>query len=135
MIKNILSFVLGFTIIFAVPLVSQAVVYSGLVPVCNTQIDPQKGNFTDPCDFNMVMNIINNVITYLLVVLATPLFAIIIVYTGWLYLSASANSENISKAKGIFKNALIGYVIALAAWLIVKTILATLEFKGESFLS
>jgi hypothetical protein len=126
------AFVLGFIIIFSTPVL---VFGAGLVPVCNTTVDPVTGAFSDPCDFNMLMTIINNVITYLLVILATPLFAIIIVYTGWLYLSSGGSTENVTKAKGIFKNALVGYVIALAAWLIVKTILVTLGFTGPMFLS
>jgi len=95
----------------------------GLVPDC-----PSTG-----CGFNELMKLINTVITFLLFTLATPLFALILIYVGWLYLSAGGSSENVTKAKKILKNALIGYVIALAAWLIVKTILVTLGFQpGEN---
>ena len=79
-----------------------------------------------PCDFNYFMILINNIINFLLFVIATPLAALIICYAGWLYLSSGGSSENISKAKKILLNLVIGYVIALAAWLIVKTILKTL---------
>lgn len=113
--------------------VSKELEFKGLVPICNTVVN-SSGGYCDPCDFNNVMNIINKVISYLLVVLATPLFALIIIYTGWLYLSSGGSSENVTKAKHIFKNALIGYVIALAAWLIVKTILSALGFVGPTFL-
>lgn len=109
--------------------------FHGLVPVCNTKVNSTTGAFDDPCDFNMVMAIINKVINYLLVYLVTPLFALILVYVGWLYLSASGSSENVTKAKKILRNAVIGFVIALAAWLIVKTILTTLGFTGPMFLS
>ena len=110
-------------------------VFNGLVPVCNTKIDSAKGGFSDPCDFDVVMALINKLIGYVLVTMATPLFALIIIYVGWLYLSDMGSSENITKAKKILKNAVIGYVIALAAWLIVKTILTTLGFNGPMFLS
>jgi hypothetical protein len=105
--------------------VSKKVEFKGLVPVCNTVVD-SNGGYCDPCDFNMVMNIINKIITFVLITLATPLFALIIIYTAWLYLSAGGSSENVTKAKKIFKNAIIGYIIALAAWLIVRTILSSL---------
>ncbi|HEY5588945.1 MAG TPA: IPT/TIG domain-containing protein [Candidatus Paceibacterota bacterium] len=108
--------------------------FNGLVPICNTKIDSVKGGFSDPCDFDVVMALINTLIGYLLVTMATPLFALIIIYVGWLYLSDMGSSENITKAKKILKNAVIGYVIALAAWLIVKTILASLGFNGPMFL-
>lgn len=136
MYKKIFSFILAFTIIFApVFLVKAEVKFSGLVPVCNTIVDKVNGGYTDPCDFNALMSGINNFITFLLVILATPLFALILVYVGWLYLSDRGSAENVKKAKTILKNAFFGYIIALAAWLIVKTILLSLGFKGNSFLS
>lgn len=134
--RFIFAFVLAFTIIFTPPVMvlgADNVKFNGLVPVCNT-ITNNQGGFDDPCDFNMLMAIINTVINFLLITLATPLFALILIYVGWLYLSAGGSSENVTKAKKILKNALIGYVIALAAWLIVKTILTTLGFTGPMFL-
>lgn len=128
MLKKTLPFILGFIIIFTPLLVLGA---DPIVPKCNVVVD---GVMTKPCDFNYLMTLINNVITFLLITLATPLFALILIYVGWLYISAGGSSENVTKAKKIFKNALIGYVIALAAWLIVKTILSTVGFKGDSFL-
>jgi hypothetical protein len=35
-----------------------------------------------------------------------------------------------TKAKNIFTNALIGLIIAVAAWLIVRTILSILGYQG-----
>lgn len=111
--------------------------FNGLVPVCNTgEVDPVTGNYKNHCDFNMVMALINKVINFLLIVLATPLFALITIYVGWLYLSDMGSTENVKKAKKIFKNVFIGYIIALAAWLIVKTILVTVGFDPQkAFLS
>jgi len=88
----------------------------GLVPDC-----PIEG-----CGFNQLMTLINNVITFLLFTVATPLAAIIIAYAGWLYLSSGGNSSDVTKAKKILMNVVIGYVIGLAAWLIVKTIITSL---------
>jgi hypothetical protein len=136
MIKKLSAFILGFFIIFLSPVLvwgADKVEFSGLVPICNTKLD-DKGGFSDPCDFNMVMAFINHTISYFLVYLATPLFALILIYVGWLYLSDMGNAENVTKAKGILKNAVIGYIIALAAWLIVKTILSLVGFEGNSFL-
>ena|ERR1035437_8511210 len=136
MLKKTLPFILGFIIIFTNPLLvmkAQAVDFSGLVPVCNTKVDAIKGGFSDPCDFNMVMSLINTVINFILIDLATPLFALIIIYVAWLYISAGGDPGNVTKAKTILKNVVVGYVLALAAWLIVKTILVTLGFQpGEN---
>jgi hypothetical protein len=135
MIKKLSAFILGFMIIFSFPVLvwGAEVKFSGLVPICNTELDG-KGGFSDPCDFNMVMAFINHTINYLLIYLATPLFAIILMYVGWLFLSDMGNSENHTKAVNVLKNAVIGYVIALASWIIVKTILSLVGFKGDSFL-
>ncbi len=116
------------------PTPPRVIVWHGLVPECNTGAI-KDGTYVNACDFDMVMAIINKVINYLLVILATPLFALIIIYVGWLYLSDMGSSENITHAKKILKNAVIGYVIALAAWLIVKTILTSLGFTGETYLT
>ena len=88
----------------------------GLVPAC-----PSTG-----CGFDQLMTLINNVITFLLFTVATPLAAIIIAYAGWLYLSSGGNSSDVTRAKKILMNVVIGYVIGLAAWLIVKTIITSL---------
>lgn len=110
--------------------------FNGIVPVCNTgAIDANTGNYVNDCDFDMVMALINNIINFALVTLATPLFAIIIIYAGYLYLTASGNSGNISTAKKILQNAIIGYIIALAAWIIVKSILLSFGFTGPMYLS
>lgn len=105
-----------------------------IIPKCNTILNATKGTFDDPCGFSMAITLINNLINFVILTLATPLFVLIIIYVGWLYLSAGESSENISKAKTILKNVLIGYIIALAAWLIVHTILSALGFQGDSFL-
>jgi len=80
MIKKTLPFILGFIIIFSPPLL---VLGAGLVPDCNTKVDIN-GGFSDPCNFNKLMELVNTIINFLLVYLATPLFALILVYVGWL---------------------------------------------------
>jgi len=149
------AFILGFLIIFSSPLL--VVEAKGLVPDCNTgpviaipavpekteiingktvvtPATPIRYEYANPCNFNSLMGGINKFISFVLITLATPLFALILIYVGWLYLSAGGSSENVTKAKKILKNALIGYIIALAAWLIVKTILTALGFTGPMFL-
>ena len=96
--------------------ISLSSVAGGLVPKC-----PDKG-----CGWDELMILVNNVIKFLLFTIATPLVALILVYAGWLYLSSGGNSENISKAKKILLNVVVGYVIGLAAWLIVRTIVTSL---------
>ena len=163
MIKKILPFYIAFVIIFTPPLLVLGADPNGITTGCNTgdvikkpaepaqperieMIDgvatvipakpamPERYEYANPCNFNGLMESINKVINFVLFVLATPLFALIIIYVAWLYLSDMGSAENVKKAKKIFKNVVIGYVIALAAWLIVKTILSSLGFSGPMFL-
>lgn len=146
MTKKILPLLFVFLIIFTSPLLVFAQDSNGVTTGCNTgkiipeHTDPVSGKvisaaYENPCNFDALLGLINKVIAFLLITMATPLFALILIYVGWLYLSAQGSSENISKAKKIFKNAIIGYIIALAAWLIVKTILVSLGFTGPMFLA
>ena len=72
------------------------------------------------------MILINNIIKFLLFTIATPLAALVICYAGWLFLSSGGNSGKITTAKKILLNVIIGYIIGLAAWLIVNTIVKSL---------
>lgn len=121
--KKTLASIFSLLIIF----IPMALFSAGLVPDC-----AENGEYN--CDFNVFMGMLNNLIDFVLFKLATPIFALILVYTGWLYLSDMGSTENVKKAKHIFKNAVIGYVIALAAWLIVETIIKSLGYTGETFL-
>ncbi|MEI7689308.1 MAG: hypothetical protein WCI91_03970 [Candidatus Nomurabacteria bacterium] len=71
------------------------------------------------------MQLINNIIKFLLTVFAVPLVALIIMYTGYLYITAGGNASQTEKAKGIMFKVIIGFVIALASWLIINTIITS----------
>ncbi len=86
------------------------------------------------CDFNQVMTLINRVIRFLLINIATPLAAIIFCYAGFKYLTSGGSEESTKKAKHMLINVVVGYIIALGAWLIINTILTSLGFNGPTFL-
>ncbi|MFA6355287.1 MAG: IPT/TIG domain-containing protein [Candidatus Paceibacterota bacterium] len=109
----------------------------GIVPECNTgDIDPVTKQYKNPCNFTFLMTLINNIIKFLLFTIATPLIALIVMYTGYLYITAGGDTGKTEKVRHILFNAVIGYVVALAAWLIVKTILSSLNVDPgiETFL-
>lgn len=87
----------------------------------------------EDCNFTQLMILFNNVIDFLLFTLATPFAAIVFAYAGWLYLRSGDNPSNKSKAKGMFIKMLIGYVVALGAYLIVKVIMQGLGFDASNF--
>ena len=83
------------------------------------------------CDFTQFMNLVNTVIRFILFNLAVPIAAIMFVYAGFLMIvPGSESSSKKTKGKEIFWNAFIGLVLAAAAWLIIRTILAILGYQG-----
>lgn len=103
--------------------------FNGIVPVCNVgSINENTGDYDNNCDFDDLMALVNKFINFVLVTLATPLFAIIIIYVGIIYLTSGGSENKVSSAKKIMQNALFGYIIALSAWLIIKTILITFGY-------
>ncbi len=113
-----------------------AFTFSGLVPNCNKgDIDPTTKLYETPCGIDALVALVNKVINFLLVVVGTPLAAIIFAYAGFLYLTSGGNAEKANKGKGLILKVLFGYVIALSAWLIIKTILWAVGFDDAwSFL-
>jgi len=128
-----LASILAFAII-AVPFIAGA---AGMLTVdCNVgdTVNGSKTGLGTACDFNALMGLVNKIIDFLLFIIATPLAALAIAYAGWLMISSGGSSEKVTKAKNIMFNLVIGYIIALAAWLIVHTILIQLGFNGEMYL-
>jgi len=103
-------------------------IYTGIVPECNTgEIDKVTGQYKNACGFDKVMELINSIIKFLLFDIATPLVALILMYTGYLFITAGGNSGQVEKVRHILFSAVVGYIIALAAWLIVNTIVSSLN--------
>jgi hypothetical protein len=109
--------------------------YHGLLPICNEgTVNETTGDYDNPCGIDALMAMINKLIDFFILKLATPLFVIILIFTGSLYLSSSAKPDNKKKAKGIMGNLIKGFALVLTSWIIVKTILNVLGYKGPMFL-
>jgi hypothetical protein len=84
-----------------------------------------------PCDSFVSCNLcslgqlIQNIINFLLG-LAIPLSAIGFAWSGILYFSSGGSPGQVEKAKKIFKDMFIGFIIAISAWLIIQTLISTL---------
>jgi len=116
-----------------IPVFSLAQGLTPLVPCDNTpQTTDGVVTYEKPCDFNALMALVNKVVKFILFGLAVPIAAIMFTYAGFLLITAGGEAAGArTKAKGIFKNALIGLVLAAAAWLIVNTILSILGYEGS----
>lgn len=98
----------------------------GLVPCGGTD---QKG-----CDFGYLIQLIQNVITFLIFLGAT-VSAGLFAYAGFQYILAAGDPGKITKAHSMFTTAFLGLVFMASAWLIVKVIVVTLESdSGAQFL-
>lgn len=97
-----------------------------------TTTDSNGNIIASPCNFNAFMHLINNIINFILVYMTVPIAAIMFAYAGFELVTAGGESAHArTKAKNIFTNAIIGLVLALAAWLVVHTILSILGFDGS----
>ena len=90
---------------------------------------PCGGTGQPKCDFNQLMIMINIIIDFIIFKLAFPIFAIAFAYAGFLLLFFGSEDAKRSEAKKIAINAFFGFVIALVAWLVVKSILVGLGIK------
>lgn len=116
---------------FGLPFFSYAQEWSGVVP-CGKVVDVE-GKVVDKCEFKDFMKLLNNVIDFILKKMILPIAAILFAYAG-LLLVTSGGGEGKTKAKGIFWNAFIGLIIALAAWLIIHTLLAVLGYTDAGWI-
>lgn len=92
------------------------------------------GTAQPECDFEQFVIFINNLIHFLLYDLTLPLAAVIFCYAGFIYLTSNGSTEKTGKAKKIMKNVVIGLLLALAGFLIIKFILVGLGYDGPSLL-
>lgn len=67
----------------------------------------------------------------MLVQLAAPLATLSIIIGGILMITAGGNESQLQRGRQIFSYAVIGFVIALGAWLIVDLILQQLLDPGS----
>jgi hypothetical protein len=74
------------------------------------------------CDIARTAQNVLNIGIYIAVFMSAILFA----YAGIIYVTNIANHGEISKAKSIFSNVVVGLVIILASWLVIDTLMKTL---------
>lgn len=84
---------------------------------------------TKPCEFKDIIILINKVIHFILYGLALPIAAIMFAYAGFLLVTSGGSTESRGKAKKIFTNTAIGFIIAVASFLIIQIVLTTLGYK------
>ncbi|OGF51792.1 hypothetical protein A2739_00785 [Candidatus Giovannonibacteria bacterium RIFCSPHIGHO2_01_FULL_43_100] len=111
---------------FAPALVSAHVgVPTQLVPCGST-----KAPADHPCQVCDLYTLAHNIIDLLLWGIATPLLVVALLAAGFFWLTSGGSEEKITKGRSILVSAVIGFVIAFGAWVIINTIMSTLAFKN-----
>ena len=80
----------------------------------------------DTCDFNDVLRLINNLITFLITTVFIPIIIILFMYAGYKYITAGGNSTKIVNLKKMVGHIIVGMLLVLCSWLIVNTLLTIL---------
>jgi hypothetical protein len=94
-----------------------------LVP-CSGVAKTVNGVTSPACDFNQLIILANRVIKFLLY-LAIPLVMGMILYTGYLYLTANGDTGQLEKAKKMFIPVIIGMFWIGASYIVIYTVLDT----------
>ena len=128
--STIIVIIFSLGIFWAIPQVSTA---EGLVPCGGYDYDDTGALIGEEpaCNFGYIIVLAQNVIEFRIFKLAAPLAALVTAWSGFLYLTSAANPGQREKAKKILKNVVLGFIIALAAWLIVKTLLSSLGVESD----
>ncbi len=92
------------------------------------------GNDGQPkCTFNDVVALVNRLLTFIMFYIVPAIGTMLIVYAGFIFLTAGGSEEKVSKAKGILQNAVVGMVLVMSSWIIVKSILVALGYDTNIF--
>ena len=92
------------------------------------------GNPGQPdCTFADVMKLINSGINFVIFYLVPTIATAMIMYAGFLILTANGSVEKVQKAKGLMLSMLVGVIIITGAWLLIKGILISMGFNSANF--
>lgn len=92
---------------------------------------PCAGDGEDPCNFDMLVKLVQNIITKAILI-APMLAAVAFAVAGFYYITAAGDTGKIKQAHDIAISAVYGLVIVLIAWILVKTIITVLG--GDTFM-
>ncbi len=85
---------------------------------------PCKGTEADPCDFNDLVTLANNIIEFL-ILLSLPVAAVGFAVAGFKILTSQGDPGKIKEGKELLMKIGKGFIIILAAFLVVYTIMNT----------
>lgn len=119
--------------LFVLPALAHAggIPYFG--PIVPEQLSSVGNTQTCPLSWSALVVVMNNIISFAITMAIVVVAPLSIAYAGFLMVVNPTALGDISKAKNILTNTVIGIVIALAAWLIVDAVFAALTPNGQAF--
>ncbi len=84
------------------------------------------GGLPNPIRFATFMDFVQAILQVVLKI-GIPVAAIFIIYSGFLFVKAQGNEQELTKAKSAFTYAVIGTAILLGSWLLAKGIESTIN--------
>jgi hypothetical protein len=116
--KILTFYIVMFIFVFSIFNFAQA----GVIPCGLSKDDPnQPGDQTIPCTYCHLLQLVKNVIDFMMY-LIFPIATGVIIYGGFVILTARESAEQVSKGRKIITAAVVGILIALISWLALDTI-------------
>jgi len=99
---------------------------NGLVPNCGYNLtDGGQVNRQNICGFAHIIELIQRIIEFIFL-MVLPIAALVFAYAGFLYMTSGGDSGRRGAAKKAMINMVIGVLVVMAAWLIIKTVLVAI---------
>jgi len=122
-LSNISKF--SFIIVFALMLMTP-ILFAGAVDTVGTNVTTTIANPLGPDGPQTIPDFIKKIIE-IVVTIGVPIVVLSIIYTGFLFVKAQGNSEEITKAKKSLMYTLIGAALLLGAFVIAQAIGTTIN--------
>ena len=115
------------------PLLTPLAAHAVGIPFFGPIVPP--GASTCAAGWMAALDLVNRAIAFALTIGIVFIAPMSIAYAGFLFVVNPVNPSGVSKARSVLLNTIVGIVIALAAWLIVDTVLTVLTApdKGVSY--
>jgi len=113
-------------LLISVFLALPSAVYAGGIPFFGPIIPQGTNQAVCPASWGMLIDVINNIISFVITISIVFIAPIVIAYAGFLLVTGTGNPGAVTKAKGLITQVVVGIVVMLAAWLIVDAIMAVL---------
>jgi hypothetical protein len=84
----------------------------------------------EECDFEKLLLAINKIIRFIVFVIGVPIVTLSFAYAGFLMVTSGGNPSKKDEAKSIIGNAVVGLIVLLGAWIIVRTVLVVFGYTG-----